>query len=183
MLSGFLPERTICTLPVGTSFDGRSSIIRAQQTHLTKALCRAMMATANVSVCIFNSGAIRIDDQLFGIITEYDILRCLPFAADVITVTASGSLINTVLTNAMREINTGMFASYEGVERDLKKDQWLLTKGRQPIDDASLTIEIVTIPYFYHNTLLKQVGTFHNTTQPITRAFISYLEKAFVKKN
>ena len=70
----------------GFNFDGRSAIIRSQQTHLTRALCYAMMNATNTTICLFNSGAIRVDDQLMGIITQYDILRCLPFPTSVITV-------------------------------------------------------------------------------------------------
>jgi 2',3'-cyclic-nucleotide 2'-phosphodiesterase (5'-nucleotidase family) len=101
MLVGYVPERVLCVLPVGMSFDGRSATVRSQQTHLTRALCQAMMDVANTSVCVFNSGAIRIDDQLMDTITEYDILRCLPFAADIISVKVSGSSLVKALNRGL----------------------------------------------------------------------------------
>ncbi|CAF4730068.1 unnamed protein product, partial [Rotaria magnacalcarata] len=57
----YVPEREICSLPVGLNFDGRSTVIRSQQTHLTNALCNAMMNAANTTICVFNAGAIRLD--------------------------------------------------------------------------------------------------------------------------
>ncbi|CAF4863118.1 unnamed protein product [Rotaria sp. Silwood1] len=176
---GYVPERIICVLPAGLNFDGRSAVIRAQQTHLTIALCNAMMDEANTTICVFNAGAIRIDDQLMGIITQYDVLRCLPFSANIISLRVNGSILTKVLNRGLMNVNTGMFISYAGVEYDSREEKWYLQQSRQPIDSEGLTLTIVSIPYFIQNTELKYLSQTLATHTTITRAFIKYLEKNY----
>ena len=163
------------------SFDGRSAVIRAQQTYLTQALCKAMMDVANTSVCVFNSGAIRIDDQLMDTITEYDILRCLPFAADIISVKVNGSTLVKALNRGLASINTGMFVSYTGIEYDPLKEKWFLRSNRQLLDSDGLELTVATIPYFYQNSVLKQSSDAFKTYSSLTVAFINYLERTYTK--
>ncbi|CAF2996313.1 unnamed protein product [Rotaria sp. Silwood2] len=179
---GYVPERIICVLPAGLNFDGRSAVIRAQQTHLTRALCNAMMDAANTTICVFNAGAIRVDDQLMGTITQYDVLRCLPFSADVISLRVYGSTLVKILNRGLMNANTGMFISYAGVEYDSREEIWYLQQNRQPIDNENLILTIVSIPYFIQNTELKHSSEDFTTYTTITRAFIEYLEKTYEKK-
>ena len=140
-----------------------------------------MMDASNTSVCVFNSGAVRIDDQLMDTITEYDILRCLPFAADIVTVKVTGATLVKTLTRGLMSINTGMFVSYAGLEFDPLEEKWFLPSNRQPLDDENLELRIASIPYFYHNTALKTSSELLNTHTTITRAFINYLERTYPK--
>ena len=176
---GYDPDRTICVLPLGLNFDGRSSIIRAQQTHLTDALCHAMTSATNTTICVFNSGAIRLDDQISGTITEYDILRCLPFATHLVTIDITGSSLVKILTRGLANINTGMFPSYTGLEYDSVEEKWFLNSTKQLLDDENLRLTFVSIPYFYHNTDLKLYGTLVDTPVSMTKAFINYLTHAY----
>jgi 5'-nucleotidase len=176
---GYLPERIISVLPPGLSFDGRSAIVRSQQTHLTRALCRAMMAATNTTICVFNSGAIRVDDQLMGTVTEYDVLRCLPFASNLVTVHVNSSMLVKVLTRGLMNINTGMFISYAGLDYDGVKEKWFLSSTGQSLDSADLQLTIVSIPYFYHHTDLKHTAMVTETSITMTKAFIHYLERAY----
>ncbi|CAF0739568.1 unnamed protein product [Rotaria sp. Silwood1] len=178
---GFLPERIVCILPPGFTLDGRSSIIRSQQSHLTRALCQAMMNATNTTICVFNSGAIRIDDQIMGTITQYDILRCLPFVSSLVTIHVSGSSLVKVLNRGLMNINTGMFISYAGLEYDPTAEKWYLQSNRQLIHDENLQLTIVSIPYFFDNTDLKFSATILNTYTTITRAFMNYLERTYPK--
>ncbi|CAF0808154.1 unnamed protein product [Rotaria sordida] len=180
---GFSPGRIVCTLPPGFTFDGRSAIIRSQQSHLTRALCNAMMDATNTAICVLNSGAIRIDDQLTGTITQYDILRCLPFAASLITIRINGSNLVKILDRGLMNINTGMYISYSGLEYDAITTKWYLQSNRQLVDDENLQLTIVSIPYFFHHTDLKHSATILNTHTTITRAFIEYLERTYQKLN
>ncbi|UJR33451.1 hypothetical protein I4U23_020896 [Adineta vaga] len=178
---GYVPDRIVCILPVGFNFDGRSAIIRSQQTHLTRALCYAMMNVTNTEVCAFNSGAIRVDDQLMGTITQYDILRCLPFATNIITIRINGSSFVKVLNRGLSQINTGMFVSYAGLEYNTTSEKWYLESTKQLLDDDTLQLNVVSIPYFYHNTDLKAVSEISNTFSSMTRVFIDYLQKKYAK--
>lgn len=172
---GYNPDHILCILPLGLNFDGRSAIIRAQQTHLTDALCNAMTSATNTTICVFNSGAIRLDDQIAGTITEYDILRCLPFATNLMTVNINGSSLVKVLTRGLANINTGMFPSYAGIEYNSTEEKWYLQSTKRPLDDEHLQLTFVSIPYFFHNTDLKLYATSSTTNISMTKAFISYL--------
>jgi hypothetical protein len=178
---GYVPERVIGVLPEGESFDGRSAVIRSQQTFLTRALCNAMMSAANTTICVFNAGAIRLDDQLMGTITQYDILRCLPFPTNVTSLRVNGLTLVKALNRGLMNINTGMFISHAGVEYDAVLEKWFLQSNRQPLDNESLIVTIVSIPYFIHNTELKHSSTILATHTTMTRAFIDYLEKFYSK--
>lgn len=140
-----------------------------------------MMVAANASVCLLNSGAIRLDDQLMGTITEYDILRCLPFAANITVVRVNGSLLVKVLTRGLASIHTGMFISYAGLEYNAIKGKWFLPSTGQLLDDENLQLTVASIPYFFANSDLKQSSEFVQTPITITRAFIDHLERTFPK--
>ena len=160
------------------TLDGRSANIRASQTHLTRTLCESMMVATQTNISILNSGAIRIDDQLMGVITEYDILRCLPFPAHLITVKTTGATLVKTLTRGLTLINTGMYVSYAGIVHNANEDKWYLQSTGQALDDENLELEIVTIPYYHTNSFLKQSPVLQNHST-ITRAFIDYLEKLY----
>jgi hypothetical protein len=181
IFAGYVPDRIVCVLPMGFNLDGRSAIIRSQQTHLTRALCHAMMDTTNTKVCVFNSGAIRLDDQLMGTITQYDILRCLPFTANLITLRINGSSLTKVLNRGLIHINTGMFVTHAGVEYNDTSEKWTLESTRQPLDDENLQLTIVSIPYFFHNSELKTTSETLKMFTTMTRAFIDYLERTYGK--
>lgn len=179
---GYTPDRIIGVLPGGLNFDGRSAIIRAQQTHLTDALCRAMMSATNTTVCVFNSGAIRIDDQLVGTITQYDILRCLPFVPDIVSLQVNTSILVKVLNRGLMNINTGMFISYAGVDYDPVSEKWFLQSNRRLLDEENSILTIVSIPYFVDNTDLKHLSEKSILYKRLTTAFIEYLEKIYGKQ-
>jgi 5'-nucleotidase len=178
---GYVPERVVCVLPPGLYLDGRSAVIRSQQTHLTRALCRAMMDETNTTVCVLNAGAIRLDDQLMGTITQYDILRCLPFPTNIISLRVNGLTLVKALNRGLMNINTGMFISYAGLEYDALVEKWFLQPNRQPLDNESLILTIVSIPYFITNTELKHASENLTTYKTLTVAFIEYLEKIYAK--
>ena len=138
-----------------------------------------MMDAANTTVCVLNAGAIRLDDQLMGTITEYDILRCLPYATDIVSLRVNGVTLVKVLNRGLLNINTGMFTSYAGVEYDPLAEKWYLQPDRQPLDDENLIVTIVSIPYFIHHTELKHLAENLISYKPLTTAVIEYLEKVY----
>jgi 5'-nucleotidase/UDP-sugar diphosphatase len=95
---GFEPEQIAATTTV--PLDGREAIIRNQSNGLTDLIAQAMLQAApDAELSIFNGGAIRIDDVLPpGPITEYDIIRILPFGGDITMVEMEGELLARVLT-------------------------------------------------------------------------------------
>jgi hypothetical protein len=140
-----------------------------------------MMDVADTTICVFNAGAIRLDDQIMGTITQYDILRCLPFPTNIISIRVNGLTLVKALNRGLRSINTGMFISYSGVEYDAVAEKWFLRSNRQPLDDENLILTITSIPYFVHHTELKHSSGHLSTNTTMTRAFIDYLEKIYTK--
>jgi len=139
------------------------------------------MDATNTTICVFNSGAVRLDDQLMGTISEYDILRCLPFITNLITIQVNSSILVKILNRGLMSLNTGMFISYGGLEYDAKTEKWYLQLNRQSLDDENLQLTIVSIPYFFHNTDLKHSSKILKTYTTMTRAFIDYLERTYSK--
>ncbi len=80
---GFKPEAVVATST--EPLDGRESTVRNRPGRLTDLIAAALAHEAGtVDVAIFNGGSIRIDDVLPpGPITEYDIIRVMPFGGKV----------------------------------------------------------------------------------------------------
>ena len=95
---GIDPEKTVTTLT--EMMEGREAYIRTGSTNLTRELNAAMIdAFPGAEVSIFNSGSIRIDDTLGpGPITQYDVLRVLPYRGDLFLTSVKGSVLEKIVT-------------------------------------------------------------------------------------
>ena len=95
---GLQPERVVTTAWV--DLDGREASVRNRSTDLTRLLAEAVAAGGqDAQVALYNSGSIRIDDTIPAgtPVTEYDVLRILPFGGQVVTVTLTGAVLSQVL--------------------------------------------------------------------------------------
>ncbi|MEO1450369.1 MAG: 5'-nucleotidase C-terminal domain-containing protein, partial [Bacteroidota bacterium] len=105
---GFALDDVVTTLK--EPLDGRESSIRQRPTNLGDAIAKAMFeATLNPDCAVFNSGSVRIDDQLQGTITQFDIIRTLPFGGDIRTVVLKGGLLDKVLKAGLANKGSGGF--------------------------------------------------------------------------
>lgn len=97
--AGFKPREEIVTLSEGESLDGRESSVRTGETNLTRIIAEAMRQEAQgTQLALFNSGSIRIDDIIRpGPLTQYDVIRILPYEGFVYEVEVSGELLKRVL--------------------------------------------------------------------------------------
>lgn len=128
---GFTPDRVIAHLT--TSLDGRESAVRNRSTNMTDLITTALDAEAGgVDVAIMNGGSIRIDDQLpAGPVTEYDVIRVLPFGGNLVRMSMGGSLLARVLDVGVTNQGTGGFLHARGVTR--QGAQWMVQgKPLQP---------------------------------------------------
>lgn len=118
----------------GAALDGRESEVRTHATNLTRLIVAAMAdAAPKADVILLNSGSIRVDDILQMPVTEYDILRTLPFGGGIREADMKGRLIIKVLEQGKKNIATGGFLQYnEGVTN--LNNEWLL--NGKPIDPA-----------------------------------------------
>jgi 5'-nucleotidase len=129
---GFQPEAVVATIT--EPFDGRESAVRNRSGKLTDFIAAAIASEADpVDVAIFNSGSVRIDDVIPpGPVTEYDVIRILPFGGKVVKATFDGALLARVLETGMNNEGTGGFLHNQGAR--FQGGTWLV-QGK-PIDPA-----------------------------------------------
>lgn len=121
---GFDVKKTL--ISSGEALDGREAEVRSHPTNLTKIIVASMAnAVPNTHVVVLNSGSIRVDDMLPAPITEYDILRTLPFGGGLREVDMKGNLLIKILEQGKKNIGTGGFLLYN--ENLINaNDKWLL---------------------------------------------------------
>jgi 5'-nucleotidase len=128
--SGFMPERVVATTT--ETLDGRASTVRNHPGRLTDLITAAFARDAGgVDVSILNGGSVRIDDEIpAGPVTEYDIIRILPFGGRVARATFDGTLLASVLDTGLQNVGIGGFLHTRGVTR--QGDRWVV--GAAPLD-------------------------------------------------
>lgn len=138
--SGFTPERVVATTT--EALDGRESVVRNRPGRLTDLITASFAREAGaVDVSILNSGSVRIDDVLQpGPVTEYDVIRLLPFGGKVARAAFDGALLASVLDIGQRNLGIGGYLQTLGVTRE--GNQWLV-QGR-PLDPAARYTVAVT---------------------------------------
>ena len=97
--------------------DGLESSVRVKQTNLGKLIANAMKyASKNADIAFLNSGSIRIDDKLTGIITLTDIFRILPYGGKIVTTTMTGSELEKMLNIGLKtNIGIGGYLQTSGI--------------------------------------------------------------------
>ncbi len=113
---------------ISTPLDGRESTMRNGHTNLGDLIAKAMSAAATkpVDCTVFNSGSVRIDDQLIGKITQLDIMRILPFGGKIVEVNLTGSLLDKILATGLQNKGNGGFLQWDKISYDENKKQWLI---------------------------------------------------------
>ncbi len=119
--------------------DGRSSVVRNQSNTLTDLIAEAMLRAApGADAAVFNSGSIRIDDVVpAGRVTQYDVIRILPFGGDVAEVEIAGGLLRQVLDQGVENQGTGGFLQFAGIARTEPPgggSAWMV--GGEPLSEA-----------------------------------------------
>jgi 5'-nucleotidase len=106
---GFQPERRVVVSNI--ALDGTEESVRSKATPLTRLITEGMLrATEGAELALLNSGAIRIDDTLLpGPITEYDIIRILPYGGKALLAEIDGALLQRVLDQGVANRGNGGF--------------------------------------------------------------------------
>jgi 2',3'-cyclic-nucleotide 2'-phosphodiesterase (5'-nucleotidase family) len=127
---GFDAKKVLITK--GEPLDGRESEIRSHPTNLTKLVAASIgNAVPNADVVLMNSGSIRVDDILQMPLTEYDVLRTLPFGGGIREVDMKGSLLIKVLEQGKKNIGSGGFLVHNESLTNAE-DKWFL--NNLPVD-------------------------------------------------
>lgn len=116
--------------------DGREAYIRTQSTNFTRLIVSAIEKASPASdVAIVNSGSIRVDDIVPMPVTQYDVIRSLPFGGSIMEVEMKGSLLVKVLDIGQQNLGSGGFLQYSAA---LKKENgnWMLKNT--PVDPGKV---------------------------------------------
>ncbi|MFK8105368.1 MAG: bifunctional UDP-sugar hydrolase/5'-nucleotidase [Saprospiraceae bacterium] len=137
--SGFDPDEIVAI--VNTPLDGRESSIRHRQTNLGKRIAQACFAAGkmNPDCAFFNSGSVRLDDQLKGSIYQFDIIRTLPFGGAVYEVEMTGALLKKVLEVGRKNKGSGGYLQRFQVYFDQNKQVWKI-QDKTIKDDQSYVV-------------------------------------------
>lgn len=129
---GFEPEEVVADVPV--ALDGRSSVVRVTTTALTDLVGAAMAAgVPEAELAIYNSGSIRIDDVLPpGPVSQYDVIRILPFGGAVVYAEMTGELLARVLDQGVESSGNGGYLHTANVSRTSAEGPWLVSGA--PLD-------------------------------------------------
>ncbi|MEO6683404.1 MAG: bifunctional metallophosphatase/5'-nucleotidase [Ginsengibacter sp.] len=133
---GFKAQRIV--RKAGEPLDGREEFIRSGQTNLTRMIVSAMeKAVPSADVVILNSGSVRVDDIIQMPVTEYDIIRSLPYGGAIMEVDMKGSLLTRVLEAGRNNVGSGGFLQYSPtVKYNPATKLWTLKDA--PIDPAKV---------------------------------------------
>jgi 5'-nucleotidase len=117
---------------VNESLDGRESTVRNQPGRLTDLITASFDREAGgVDVAILNGGSVRIDDVVqAGPITEYDVIRILPFGGLITRATIDGAVLASILDIGVSNRGTGGYLHTRGATRD--GSQWSI--NGKPLD-------------------------------------------------
>jgi 5'-nucleotidase len=126
--SGFSPGQVIATTQV--ALDGMEASVRHRSTNLTQLIAEGLLASApGAQVAIFNSGSIRVDDMIPpGAITQYDVIRILPFGGKVLLVSMKGHVLRNTLTIGMQNKGSGGYLQTAGVLWNDQEKTWTVQK-------------------------------------------------------
>jgi len=130
---GFHPRSPVATL--ARPLDGREGTIRYAPSALGRLICRAMLETeSRARVAILNTGSIRLDDELSGAVSEYDIIRTLPFGGKILVVEMKGSLLRRILDAGLLNRGSGGYLQAENATRT-EAGSW--TVDTAPLDEMA----------------------------------------------
>lgn len=115
---GFNPEAKVANVPI--PMDGSEASVRNRPTALTDLIAQGMLAAApGTELALYNGGSIRIDDVIQpGEITEYDVIRILPFGGKIVSIRVKGAFLQKVLDQGVANKGQGGYLQSANVAND-----------------------------------------------------------------
>ncbi len=123
---GFSPNETVAVLD--EALDGTERTVRGGQCPLGSLIVESIASASSEKsdAAIMNSGSIRVDDMLSKNLTQYDIIRVLPYSGKIFEVEMTGVLLKKLLETSEQNKGEGGYLQLAGIE----------------VDEASLTFKI-----------------------------------------
>ncbi|MCM2283026.1 MAG: bifunctional metallophosphatase/5'-nucleotidase, partial [Bdellovibrionaceae bacterium] len=149
---GFRPERVVAH--ARETLHASEAQVRHHPTNLTREIGLALLREFNkADVAVFTGGGIRLDDSIPpGPITEYDVIRILPFPDTVVGYEIKGSELQRLLNDRRTKAGTGDFLQTSGITA--LGTSYLM--NLQPLE-ADRTYRVATNT-FLGNTLKSEYG-------------------------
>ncbi|MCB0549520.1 MAG: bifunctional metallophosphatase/5'-nucleotidase, partial [Phaeodactylibacter sp.] len=118
--------------------------IRSRPTNYGRLTVNAFAAAwPGADVYMINGGSMRMDDDVEGVVTQYDVLRTFPFGGKIVRMELPGNMLEKLLiTGLVTNRGDGGYLQVKNVERD--GSQWLV-KGA-PVDAEQ--VYTVVLPEF-----------------------------------
>ena len=186
---GFQPNNVVTVLK--EDLDGREYTVRGGQCELGKIVTHAMSAVAQQKhdVVITNSGSIRVDDILSGKLTEYDIIRILPYSGEIWEVEMTGTLLKEILETSVASKTKGAYLQWRGIDFDTPSKNFRIQEELLDINKIYTVVlnDFMLAGYDYKFLTQKTEGIIKihkpDTNSPddlrhdIRKAVINYLKK------
>lgn len=120
------------------------AVIRNRQTNFGQLTLSAFEAAwPGADAYLINSGSMRLDDNIQGYVTQYDVLRTFPFGGGIALMEMPGSVLRELMQiGTVTNRGEGGYMQYAGP--DWEGEQWLL--NGQPLRDEA-TYKVV-LPQF-----------------------------------
>ncbi len=114
---GFEPSDKVADSP--DPLDGLEASVRNKQTRLTELVASsALHAYPDADLSIYNAGSIRIDEIIpAGSVSQYDVIRILPFGGEYMEVSMPGDLLLKTLTAGEANRGIGGFLHWDNVTK------------------------------------------------------------------
>jgi len=132
---GYNPRNVLMTTT--EPLECTETVIRSNQTNYGRLATEALRAAMpGADVYWINSGSMRLDDQLSGAVTEFDVLRTFPYGGKIAQMQMPGAVLEDVLRISMTK-NRGEGGYFQLLNASPEPDaqgRWLV--GGQPVDPA-----------------------------------------------
>jgi len=188
--AGFNPKKVLSAQ--GEPLDARDDQIRFKSTNFTRLVTNAMAdACPDAQLVIFNSGSLRLDDIVHAPVTQYDILRALPFGGAIREADITGKLISKILDAGLLNKGNGGFLQYSSfVTYHADERKWYLRNSL--IDPAKLykvaltdflmsgkeaNLEFLSVKNYDVYRLYNTSTSINNPRSDIRLALINYMQK------
>lgn len=183
---GFDPEEVLMNLP--EPYDARELTIRNKPCTFGTMMAKALSKAFPGSDCaLTNSGGVRVDDMLSNSLSQYDILRSLPYGGPVLLAEVKGDVLQKVLEAGEKNRGTGGYLQRDRAEKN-KMGIWFI--GSEPLD-VSKTYKVAVNDYlisgkeknlsFFHKDhsgiLIISSPQANDLTRDIRLVIIDYLKK------
>lgn len=130
---GFEPTELVYATP--EPWDGLEATVRREHGVLTTLIAQSMFqAFPGSDLAVFNGGSVRVDDVLEGPITQYDIVRILPFGGGMSQVNMTGTFLRKVLEAGRLSRGKGGFLHHANARYDDTSQTWYVAE--RPLDPA-----------------------------------------------